>query len=125
MPEPEARLAKRRLVAAPRPAAGRWQDPRSKQGAPRPQEDCQEGGPGRGGGHLAGDQVWIFETPVIIYKRLFLSQGGVSMQESIISVLSLAVTADKEDLASRKQAKLNANQAVAQVRNHLHDNMEL
>jgi hypothetical protein len=47
---------------------------------------------------------------------------------SILSVLSLAVTADKY-LVSKKHTKLKelfpANQAVAEVRNHLHNNMEL
>ena len=50
------------------------------------------------------------------------------MQVSILSVISLAVTADKY-LASKNHTKLKepfpANQAVAEVRKHLHNNMEL
>lgn len=149
MPEPEARPVKMGRVAAPGPAAGRILalaycgplDPynprgapvlpdlrhlRGKQGAAGPQEDCQEGVLGRGAGRnrCGGSRPLTF----YIYKRLFLSQGGVSMQVSILSVISLVVTADKY-LTSKKHIKLKelfqANQAVAEVRNHLHNNMEL
>ena len=157
MPEPEARPVKMGRVAAPRPAAGRILalaycgplDPYNPRGAPvlpalhhlrgkQKLDDFRDAVPDPGSVEAeeakyrenkeAGEQVWRFETLDILYKRLFLSQGGVSMQVSILSVISLAVTADKY-LASKKHIKLKelfpANQAVAEVRNHLHNNMEL